>query len=215
MKALKYALIFLAGGGIGFGAGFALHTIKAKKIKEEYEKELAEMDEYYKKRIDALTWEDDEEEEETKEESFQEVPEKATGPAQKRGGSFKTPYWSNYPNAKAPDPAESEHPSDDAAPIHVKQQPRLIKASDYGMDNYSTKTLYYYTVDDALIPEESTYEDIIDTDEVKDMLGNALVKYGFTDPNSQEKEIYVRNYNRGCDYRIIKVVGSLSEDYGG
>ena len=212
MKVLKYALIFLAGGGIGFGVGATIFSIKAAKIAKEHEKELAEMDEYYKKRIDALTWEDDEEKEE---ESHQEVPEKATAPAEKRGGPFKTPYGSYYPNAKTPDPAEREHPTDDSAPVYVKQQPRLIKSSDYGMDNNSTKTLYYYTVDDALIPEESSYEDIIDTDEVKDMLGNALVKYGFTHPDNQEKEIYVRNYNRKCDYRIIKVIGSLSEDYGG
>lgn len=215
MKVLKYALIFLAGGGIGFGAATAIFTIKAKKIKEEHEKELAEMDAYYAKRIEYLTWEsDDEEEEEEQQESYQEVPTKAAAPAEKRGGSFKTPYESFYEEEKRrPDPAEREYPTDEQVPVRVKQQPRLIKNEDYGQDGYSTRVLYYYTADDALIPEESTYEDIIDTDEVKDMIGNALDKYGFRE--SGQRDICVRNFDRKCDYKIIKQFGSLSEDYGG
>lgn len=213
MKVLKYALIFLAGGGIGFGAATAVFTIKAKKVKEEHEKELADIDAYYAKRIEDLTWEDDDEKDEEEEESYQEVPEKAAGPAEKRGGPFKTPYWSNYPNAKAQDPAESESPREEEIPIHVKQLPKVIKNSDYGQDGYSTRVLYYYTADDALVPEDSTYEDIIDTDEVKDMICNALDKYGFRE--NGQRDICVRNFDRKCDYKIVKQFGSLSEDYGG
>lgn len=211
MKGLKYVLIFAAGVGAGVGGSAIFFKRKCDKIKAQYEKDLDEMDAYYKDTCANCGVKADDKDD------FFEVPEfdpdPAQQPPQKRQGSFATDYGSFY--EATTDPAESEHPTEEEEPIHVKQTPKIIRAQHFGMQGYSTKVLYYYVFDDALIPEEGTYEDIIDTDEVKDTIGNALVKYGFSNRDNEETDIYVRNFDRKCDYHIIKVVGSLSEDYGG
>lgn len=208
MRVLKYALIFLAGGGVGAGVSAIFFKKKYEKLQKEKDKELADMDEYYKekcKECGVLAQTEEEEPEEAPAEQHVEKPEK-------RQGSFATDYSSYYEKT---DPAESEHPREEEEVIHVSQQPKLIRAASFGNDGYAQRILYYYTDDDALIPEGGSYDDIVDTDEVRDTIGNALIKYGFADSNNLEREIFVRNFDRKTDYQIIKVVGSLSEDYGG
>lgn len=86
--------------------------------------------------------------------------------------------------------------------------PKLIKAEDFGSESYlDAVTLLYYVDDGVLTSEdEEVYEDL---DEVEDMLGDALRKFGFD--QNDEPTIYVRNYDRACDYEIIKVFSSYND----
>lgn len=208
MNALKYSLIFLAGAGVGFCVSTFFYRKKYQTLMKEKDEELAKMDKYYEKLMKPETVEP----EKTEEQAPEEEPKPATQKPEKRQGSFASDYTSYY---KAADPAESEHPKEEEEPIMVSQPPKLIRAGVFGTDGYTSRILYYYTDDDALIPEGGTYDDIVDTDEVKDVIGNALIKYGFADANNMERDIFVRNFDRKTDYHIIKVIGSLSEDYGG
>ena len=216
MNVLKYALIFIAGAGVGVGASAIFFKKKYDEFVKKSDEDLAKMDAYYREKLDKAYRPAEAESEVTPEEEEALVKaekeiEKLTKP-EKRKGSFGTDYTAYY--YAGTDPAESEHPKEEE-PIRVKQQPKAIRSSLFGTDGYSTKVLYYYTDDDALIPEGGTYDDIVDTDEVADTIGNALVKYGFADVANTDREIFLRNFDRKCDYQIIKVVGSLSEDYGG
>ena len=220
MNALKYALIFLAGAGIGVGASAIFFKKKYDKVLKKCDEDLEKMDEYYKKKLEEAYAPKEEEPVLKDEQDLKEFLEgdKEFGPIkraekpEKRQGSFGTDYTSYYATS---DPAESEHPREEEKPIREPQPPKLIRAEMYGQDGYSERVLYYYTDDDTLIPEGGTYDDIVDTDEVADSLGNALIKYGFADANNLERDIFVRNFDRKTDYHIVKVVGSLSEDYGG
>ena len=235
MSALKYALIFLAGAGVGAGVSAFFFKKKYVEVLKKSDEELKKMDEYYQKELDKAykTTSDDTEDDISPEaeerlhelekgigeffkaqnEYYQAAIEKKQKKPEKRQGSFATDYTSYY---HTEDPAESEHPREEEEPVkHEPQPPKLIRAAMFGQDGYSTRVLYYYTEDETLIPEGGTYDDIVDTDEVADSIGNALIKYGFADVNNLEREIFVRNFDRKCDYHIIKVVGSLSEDYGG
>ena len=207
MRALKYSLIFAAGAVTGFCVSTFFYKKKYVELVKQKDEALQKMDKFYEERIKDI---EPRKEEPVKEEEEQPVP--ATEKPEKRQGSFASDYTSYY---KAVDPAESEHPTEEEPPIMVSQPPKLIRAGVFGTDGYSGRILYYYTDDDALIPEGGTYDDIVDTDEVKDVIGNALIKYGFADSNNTEREIFVRNFDRKTDYHIIKVIGSLSEDYGG
>ena len=208
MKALTYSLIFAAGAVTGFCVSTFFYKKKYMELVKEKDEALQKMDKYYEERIKEI---EPRQEEPVKEEEEQPAP--ATEKPEKRQGSFASDYTAYY---KAVDPAESEHPTEEEPPvIMVSQPPKLIRAGVFGTEGYSGRILYYYTDDDALIPEGGTYDDIVDTDEVKDVIGNALIKYGFADSNNMEREIFVRNFDRKTDYHIIKVIGSLSEDYGG
>ena len=209
MNTLKYVLIFLAGAGVGVGASAIVFKKKYDEVLKKSDEELAKMDKYYLKKLEKAYA--PEKEEGAAKEKENDTPVKAN--PEKRQGSFGTDYTSYY--YAADDPAESEHPREEEAPIREAQPPKLIRVAMFGQDGYSTKVLYYYTEDDTLIPEGGTYDDIVDTDEVADSLGNALIKFGFADANNLERDIFVRNFDRKTDYHIVKVVGSLSEDYGG
>lgn len=213
MNVLKYALIFLAGAGIGVGASAIFFKKKCDEIVKKSDEELAKMDKYYQEKLDKIYFQKEDEPVLKDEEDLKEDKDFGPAKAEKRQGSFGTDYTSYY--YRNIDPAESEHPSEGAAPIREPQPPKLIRAASFGQDGYSTRVLYYYTEDDTLIPEGGTYDDIVDTDEVADSIGNALIKYGFADANNLERDIFVRNFDRKTDYHIVKVVGSLSEDYGG
>lgn len=222
MSALKYALIFLAGAGVGAGISALFFKKKYVEVLKKSDEELKKMDEYYQNELNkAYGVNEKEPEDDISPETKERLRRVEKGiddllkekKPEKRQGSFATDYTSYY---RTEDPAESEHPREEEEPVkHEPQPPKLIRAAMFGQDGYSTRVLYYYTEDDALIPEGGTYDDIVDTDEVADSIGNALIKYGFADVNNLEREIFVRNFDRKCDYHIIKVVGSLSEDYGG
>lgn len=214
MNALKYALIFLAGAGIGFGASNLFFHKKYEKLTKEKDEELAKMDEYYRIKLEEATKKNIETMVDVMNEEAEDEPPVATEPVkEKRRGSFATDYAAFY----ATDPAETEHPreNEDEEPVREKQPPKLIRKGSFGSDGYATRVFYYYTDDDALIPEGGTYDDLVESGEVRDTLGNTLIKYGFADAENMEREIFVRNFDRKTDYHIIKIIGSLSDDFGG
>ena len=213
---IKQILIFAVGAAIGFvGGGFVVKR-KYEALLAERDKALQDMDEYYQGKLHG-----NEDQEPAVEETKEDVLKKVSSSIipEKRKGSFATPYEKMY-GAKADDdkvdPAEVEHP-DDGEPVleKAKRNPKIITEDRFGTMGYSTRVLYYYTEDDDLVPEGENFGEVIDADEVKDMIGNALIKYGFADEGNLEREIFVRNENRKTDYRIIKVYGSLSEDLEG
>ena len=210
MNALKYVLIFASGVLAGGGVSALFFKKKYEKFyREQADQELAQMDEYYQNilSIDRNIEDEDEEDEEEQEEV------RAEQPHEKRQGSFATDY-ANYYGKKA-DPAEAEHPEEDAT-VRERREPKIIRADQFGSNGYSQRVLYYYTDDDDLTPEGEDFGEVVDCDEVKDMIGNALTKYGFADEGNTDRDIYVRNFDRKTDYHIRKVIGSLSEeDYGG
>lgn len=207
---MKGLLIFVAGALIGAGGATAFFSIRAKKIRKQHDAALAEMDEYYKAKCEkcGVTAEN-------KEESFceveQEQPAKATQKAPKREGSFATAYHEKFDDKI--DPAEKEHPTDE--PERVYGSPRKIPASSFGSNGHSEKVLYYSVPDDTFYAEGGTFNDVKDVDEIKDKLGAALDKYGFTDENNSADEIYIRYEARKCDYHIVKTYDSLSDANGG
>ena len=125
---------------------------------------------------------------------------------------------------------ELEHPKDDGAEDKEYEEnyysgleatrelrnghgTKFIKAVDFGSDpSLSTMSLLYYQDNDTLVVEgDSTDEVIDDFNEVEDMLGDGLSKYGFKD--NDEPVIYIRNYDRGYDYEVTKVFDSYGGDY--
>ena len=208
---IKQILIFAVGAAIGFvGGGFVVKR-KYEALLAERDKALQDMDEYYQGKLYG-----NEDQEPAVEDAKEEAPKKVSSSIipEKRKGSFATPYEKMY-GAKV-DPAETEHP-DDGEPVleKAKRNPKIITEDRFGTMGYSTRVLYYYTEDDDLVPEGENFGEVIDADEVKDMIGNALIKYGFADEGNLEREIFVRSENRKTDYRIIKIYGSLSEDLEG
>ena len=109
------------------------------------------------------------------------------------------------------DPVVNEHPEDDGeTKVSSKRPPKIIKMEDFGSNGYSEVYLEYYTQDGALVIADET--EAKEIDEVKDFIGNALEKYGF-DHNDEER-IYVRNFDRKCDYMIQKIWDKFSPDEG-
>ncbi len=217
---IKYILTFIIGAAAGVGGSAWFFKTKYETVyRKKADEELAEMDEYYKSIIESNIEKSSEEEiPETIQEEYKPEPEvkeeKPSGhPKQKRQGSFATDYTKFYGNI---DPAEKESPVEEEPPVvREKQQPRIIKASDYGTGGYAKRVLYYYTDDDELYPEGENYDEVIDADEVTDMIGNALTKYGFTEPSNMERNIFVRNFDRKTDYQVVKTMGSRKDEYGG
>lgn len=217
---IKQILIFAVGAAAGFlGGGFVVKR-KYEALLAERDKALQDMDAYYYEKLYGTKGEEGVEEPAV-EESKEETPKKVSSSIipEKRKGSFATPYDKMY-GAKTTDaevdPAETEHPDDgEIVREKAKRNPKVITAGAFGTMGYSTRVLYYYTEDDDLVPEGENFGEVIDTDEVKDMIGNALIKYGFADEGNTERDIFVRNENRKTDYHIIKIYGSLSEDMEG
>lgn len=87
-----------------------------------------------------------------------------------------------------------------------RRKPKFITADtfDYeGRGIYDKCDLYYYVYDDVLASED---EEIIDN--IEHTVGNCLDKYGFKE--SDEGEIYVRNFYTMTDYRITKMFAAFS-----
>lgn len=120
------------------------------------------------------------------------------------------------------DPSESESPKDDIPEDendtgsymtneykkNKNRAPIIIKKGEYGdMDNWKTMDLKYYQESETLTFVEGDEEDMIYFDEIEDVVGNSLVKFGFAD--NDEPVIFVRNFSRGCDFRIEKVFGAF------
>ena len=123
---------------------------------------------------------------------------------------------------------ELEHPKDDGAEdpefeenyysgleatseLRNRHGIKFIKAVDYGTDpSFSPRTLLYYQDNDTLVIDgDSNQEAVDDLDEIASMIGDGLTKFGFK--NDAEPVIYIRNFDRGCDYMITKVFDAFAE----
>lgn len=81
--------------------------------------------------------------------------------------------------------------------------PRIISVDDLEdvPAYYDQKTLFYYTIDEALTDEEDEL-----VDEPALLLGDCLDKYNFRE--SDEKVIFVQNFALDTIYEVTKVVSS-------
>jgi len=136
---------------------------------------------------------------------------------------YVKPNKVDYTKYYQTDPAESESPSEDAPSVdeddlgevitadykkNSKKPTKIIKADEFGdQPGFNTMELVYYQENEVLTLKEGSEEDIIYFDEIEDLIGDALVKFGFAD--NDETCIFVRNYSRGCDFEIIKVFGAF------
>lgn len=93
----------------------------------------------------------------------------------------------------------ADHPNINNAP------PKLITSEDFGsLQTFDTVSLMYYQGNDTLTTDD---DEIVDDRRM--MLGDCLTKYAFED--SDEKTIYVRNYELETDYEVIKIFGDYVE----
>lgn len=188
---LKGIIIFTGGAVCGAVGGWYWTSRKYEKILDELEEKHAEEVKQIYGNPDAFVEVEGNEEEE---------PEQEIEKMPKSRGSFATDYTSFY---KKDDPAEQEHPEDDGEEKvkNKKRLPRIIKAEEFGQKGFTEAYLDYYTMDQALVIADET--EAKEIDEVKDWIGDALDKYGFS--QNDEEKIYVRNYDRKTDYEILKV----------
>lgn len=126
-------------------------------------------------------------------------------------GSFATDYGAMYEHPMDDDELEKIEEmdnwkkADESVEKHARA-PRLIKSSEFGqLPNFAQVFLTYYTGSDTFEVDGDSPQiiDAKDVDEIRGMLGDTLDKYGFKD--SDETEIYVRNFARETDYDIVKV----------
>lgn len=201
----------------GLVAGFAIGHYVAKCKYEEITKEgFARMDAYYKRK-------------QSSEDKQQEVASVDNVEVQTMDVEYVKPEPRDYTQYYNPenqqtdiDPAEYESPEEDEYSdghsrsmnetynaIHEKERnkpPRVISAAEHGTrdhEGYVSYELLYYTENDVLTVSDPEGEDIISPDELDDIVGNTLVKFGFKTNN--EDVMYVRNYQRMWDLEITKV----------
>ena len=108
------------------------------------------------------------------------------------------------------DPRLTDPVYDDAVAVNLEvkkgKAPRIITVESFEDEyaQFDKVTLYFYYFDGVLASED---EELIDN--VDDVVGDALDKYGFRD--SDERYIYVRNFNLSTDYEIIKVMAAFGD----
>ena len=198
-----FKLIFtgIAGIAVGFAAGYYVAKCHFKQL---HEADMQDMREYYEgKHPEKPEYES---EHKVEAHTMDEPYEKPN----------KVDYQQFY------DPSESEGPKDDIPEDeddtgsymtneykkNKNRAPIIIKKGEYGdMDNWKTMDLKYYQESETLVFVEGDEEDMIYFDEIEDVVGNSLVKFGFAD--NDEPVIFVRNFSRGCDFRIEKVFGAF------
>lgn len=222
---VKDGLIFLGGLATGVLASYIFIKKKFEIISEE---EIDSVRDYYAKRYpdeitDGVAVEStDSAPSEYRKDSEQKI-DISEGVRQERGKRKTIDYTSYYNSKNEPsDPAESEHPEDDDYDRDYEEglketkerqsarEPRIIKAGDFeSVPGYSSETLLFYAVNKVLTTEGDEVLASQDLDEVADMLGHTLTKYGFY--SNDEPRLYVRNEKRGCDYEIIKVFDAFEE----
>jgi hypothetical protein len=250
----KTVLTFIGGTIVGLATGIlATSTYWSKywgnyhgnraddeidEMKLYYEKQNAELYSYFtagdEVNPDKKEKEDQEEntetadadpEEEEKQRKAAEIKEKLI-----RNYEQTTNYATMYKNKEAADldeendPAESEHPEEDA--VYDPENPADV-AKDYTDDHAKNKhrkpviisedalgelpgyiemeTLFYYTYDEVI-----TTEDDAPIDEPALLLGDCLDKYDFRE--SKESLIFVRNFAMDTVYEVQKIDAAYSGD---
>ena len=121
----------------------------------------------------------------------------------------------DYPEEEEEDEEDSEEieateAALDATFEHQKNKNKKPKIISYEaleeLPAYIDKRdLYYYMRDGVLANDEE--EELVP----EDFIGDALTKYGFSDYDNDETEIYVMNYAYDVCYTVIKVQGAFAD----
>ena len=225
----------LAAFAVGFVIGDVIAgVIVSKKSRTKLEEELKVQEEYYEKRMSELVdggypddaeKKDEEKAAETVETETVEPPKEYTAHHEDSytRGRPKSIERTDYGAFYGADPAESEGPREDAdyyegardvSKSSKDKWPKFIRSEEFGNNpSLSTMQIKYFQDDGTLVLAENdddTGEILADFDEVEDMIGDALTRFGFA--SNDEDVIYIRNLEKGCDYCITKIFGSY-EDY--
>lgn len=210
MKGSIGFLLFVAGAGLGV-LGSARYF--KSKYEKEAEEEIQSVRDYYTKRRRIMST--DVEVPEWQPKAQPEVPlmdhsSITTGVSDPRAYEDLTdyarrskPYRSTVEDI-TDRLAESESPSEEAP--KRQQPPKLISKEKFGDDErYTPRSAYYYTLSDTvtIIDEDTDDEEQVEDDELVEMFGDCLTRYGFKENN--EDVIYIRNVAKGVDYEVIKV----------
>ena len=200
---LKEIVIGIVGVAIGYVVGF---NVAKCHYEQKHEADLADMKQYYEgKHPEKPKYESDHKVE------VHTMAEPYVKPKKVNYQQFYDPAESESPADDIPEDEESSNTGEYITNEYKKNKnrpPVVIKKSEYGdMDNWKTMDLRYYQESETLVFVEGDEEDMIYFDEIEDVVGNALVKFGFAD--NDEKVIYVRNFARGCDFRIEKIFGAF------
>lgn len=193
MNYIKGALLFMAGGAAGFGAGWLLFK---KKSEIRADKEIEEVKAYYaekliseKKRIDRL--EDDSK-------KINEAIESVYSDAKIKD---KTSYHKIGKEEEIVK-AEKESPEEDEP-----TKPYLITEEEFLNDknDYDKISLTYYMFDDTLADE---CDEMIDVEEnISSDIYNQIA--------TSDEDLYVRNNAIQTDFEIMRIEGSFHDRYGG
>ena len=211
-QTVKGIMIFLIGTGLGTAAGFfAGKSLTEKKLHAECDKEIEEMRQYYKEKIGADNI--------TKDYVACPAEEKPEDPKEAESKKIPPKQFVNYKEYF--DAAESEHPEEDPTEnqeaeemdeFHRKnknRKPKIISAEAAGdiPAGVDHKILRFYAYDESLVDPDIGEE----IDEPGYLVGDCLDKYDFAD--SDEKVIFVINYELDTIYEIEKVYASFGEEY--
>lgn len=221
----KNILIFAAGLGIGVGGSYLYFRKKFNdELEERMEKEMQALNELYDKVNDEYMASKHKEEyapEET--EDVQEGDAPKAKIFRKESAEERKNF--RYDQVTNVDPAELEHPEDDAPEedgennldnetraglefaasraADIKRAPERIAEQDVGeYADYEKQTWLYYPIDDAFFDEVSG-EEIYNADEII----QDTIDYWRQSPENID-DVYVRSYRLATDYTIVKMDGS-------
>ena len=230
---LKNVAFFFSGVGIGGLAGFLVtKKVLEKKYSEDAEKKIKEIESYYnlsdeyKRGEDVNPPEEDNDRQKLRKENLYRRPESRTDYTQcykAQNTAIKdSPILADEDEEEGVDPAEMEHPEEedteeddeDEEEAHAyhqknrKRKPRIISEKDVGdlPPHVDSELLYYYTENDVLVTDN---EEVLDDPET--FVGD-FDKYGFK--TSDERIIFVMNYELDTCYEIQKVFGEYDPEYG-
>lgn len=187
---MNKAIIFAAGGALGFIAGwFACQNHLNQKVDEE----VQQMREYFKKKEESLN------------EAVESVKENV-GKSMELVRKYEKPPLENYINKYTssqetmPGPTEEDYEEEEMGKNYIP--PKIISLESYGEDDtYDEQELLYYQDNDTLVDE---VDDVIEDPD--HLIGTALTKYNFN--TNDETDIYVVNENLSTYYHVHKVFDS-------
>ena len=224
---VKYLLCFVGGALVGFAGTSLFYKKKIKSLEEEFDA----MDKHYQEQnpkvapyVRKTSEKDDvEQADESKDKPVLTSSNSIVRGAmryEKPDDTDYTAFWNKT------DPAEKESPEEDDDDDGYSQglmlnkerkenefkPPKLIKANEYGdQPGFATVDLHYYQGNDFLtVASDMNEDDLLYESEIDEYVGDALTKFNFK--SSNEKTIYVRNYQRATDFMITKIFSSFGEE---
>lgn len=210
-NALKYTLLFVGGALLGGGVGYvSAKMVLEKKYSDIADQQIADMEEYYEKRMDygrqSTTIFTDEAEINNPEDASK-IKEKLINNYEKT-----TNYASIYGSVHNDDEGDQDSektPEDIANEEHQANKnkpPRAISLEEYeNLPPYIAKeTLYFYHYDEIIADDNE--EEVLNPEM---LLGNVLNDIDFHD--SDEQIIFVMNYATDTAYEVQRVMGAYTD----